>query len=100
MPSAGERPTKYLILAALKNDAGRIVETAAEYLDRSPVSARELGRALGAELHQMHQAVDETGFGNFADSPGSERTYRSWSGYLEERTSSRCTLILSGNSAQ
>ena len=93
VPSAGERPTKYLILAALKNDAGRIVETAAEYLDRSPAGARELGRALGAELHRMHQALDET------DSPGSERTYRSWSGYLEERTSSRCTLILSGNSA-
>jgi aminoglycoside phosphotransferase (APT) family kinase protein len=32
----------------------------------------------------MHQAVDETGFGNFADSPGGERTYSSWSGYLED----------------
>src|SRR5215213_2485000 len=42
------------------------------------------GGALGAELHRMHQAVDETGFGNFADSPGSERTYSSWSGYLED----------------
>ncbi len=84
VPSAGERPTKYLILAALKNDAGQIVETAAQYLDRSPASARKLGRALGAELHRMHQAVNETGFGDFADSPGSERTYRSWSGYLED----------------
>jgi phosphotransferase family enzyme len=56
VPSAGERPTKYLILAALKNDAGQLVETAAEYLDRSPASARELGRALGAELHRMHHA--------------------------------------------
>ena len=84
VPSAGERPTKYLILTALKNDAGRLVETADEYLDRSPASARELGRALGVELHRMHQAVDETGFGNFADSPGSEHTYSSWSGYLED----------------
>jgi aminoglycoside phosphotransferase (APT) family kinase protein len=84
VPSAGERPTKYLILAALKNDAGRLVEPAAEYLDRSPASARELGRALGAELHRLHQAVAGTGFGNFADSPGSGRTYRSWSGYLED----------------
>jgi fructosamine-3-kinase len=84
VPSAGERPTKYLILAALKNDEGRLVETADEYLDRSPANARELGRAVGAELHRMHQAVDETGFGNFADSPGSERTYSSWSGYLED----------------
>jgi aminoglycoside phosphotransferase (APT) family kinase protein len=84
VPSAGERPTKYLILAALKNDAGRLVETADEYLDRSPASARELGRALGAELHRMHQAVAGTGFGNFADSPGSERTYSSWNGYLED----------------
>jgi hypothetical protein len=32
----------------------------------------------------MHQAVDETGFGNFADSPGGERTYDSWGGYLED----------------
>lgn len=84
VPSPGERPTKYLTLAALKDDEGRLVQTAAEYLDRSPASARGLGRALGAELHRMHQAVDETGFGNFADSPGSERTYRSWSGYLED----------------
>jgi fructosamine-3-kinase len=84
VPSMGERSMKYLMLAALKNDAGRLVETAADYLNRSPASARELGRALGAELHRMHQAVDETGFGNFADSPGSERTYGSWSGYLED----------------
>jgi fructosamine-3-kinase len=84
VPSVGERSMKYLVLAALKNDEGRIVETAAEYLERSPASARELGRALGAELYRMHQAVDETGFGNFADSPGSERTYSSWSGYLED----------------
>ena len=84
VPSVGERPTRYLILAALKNDEGRLVEPAVEYLDRSPASARELGRAVGAELHRMHQAVDETGFGNFADSPGSERTYSSWSAYLAD----------------
>ena len=93
VPSAGERPTKYLILAALKNDEGRLVETADEYLDRSPASARELGRAVGAELDRMHQAVDETGFGNFADSPGSERTYRSWAGYLEDFLASRADLV-------
>ena len=84
VPSTGERSTKYLVLTALKNSDGRIVETAADYLDRSPASARELGRAVGAELHRMHQAVDETGFGNFADSPGSEHTYGSWSGYLAD----------------
>jgi fructosamine-3-kinase len=93
VPLAGERPTRYLILSALKNDEGRIVETAAEYLERSPASARELGRALGAELHRMHQAVDETGFGNFADSPGSERTYRSWSGYLEDFFAQHADLV-------
>jgi aminoglycoside phosphotransferase (APT) family kinase protein len=81
-PVGGERPMKYLVLAALKNGEGRLVETAAEHLDRSPASARDLGRAVGAELHRMHQAVDEAGFGNFADSPGGERTYGSWSGYL------------------
>jgi aminoglycoside phosphotransferase (APT) family kinase protein len=84
VPSVGERSIKYLLLAALKNDEGRLLETADEYLDRSPAGARELGRALGAELYRMHQAVDETGFGNFADSPGSDRTYSSWSGYLED----------------
>ena len=84
VPSKDERPTKYLVLAAVKNDEGQIVETADEYLERSPASARELGRALGAELQRMHQAVDKTGFGNFADSPGSERTYSSWGGYLED----------------
>jgi fructosamine-3-kinase len=84
VPSADERPIKYLVLAALKNDDGGIVETGAAYLDRSPASARELGHALGAELHRMHQAVDGTGFGNFTDSPGSERTYDSWSSYLED----------------
>ena len=83
-PPMGERSTNYLVLAALKNDEDRIVETAAEYLDRSPGSARELGRAVGGELHRMHQAVAGTGFGNFADSPGSERTYSSWSHYLED----------------
>jgi fructosamine-3-kinase len=93
VPSPGERPTKYLILAALKNDEGRLVETAAEYLDRSPASARELGRAVGAELHRMHQAMDETGFGNFADSPGSERTYRSWSAYLEDFLALHADLV-------
>jgi fructosamine-3-kinase len=93
VPSMGERSAKYLVLAALKNDEGRIVETAAEYLDRSNASARELGRAVGAELHRMHQAVDETGFGNFADSPGSERTYRSWSGYLEDFFSLHAGLV-------
>jgi aminoglycoside phosphotransferase (APT) family kinase protein len=84
VPSAAERSIKYLILVALKNEEGQIVETAADYLDRSPAGARELGRAVGAELHRMHQAVDRTGFGNFADSPGSERTYSSWSAYLED----------------
>jgi fructosamine-3-kinase len=84
VPSMDERSIKYLMLAALKNDEGRIVETADEYLERSPASARELGRAVGAELQRMHQAVDETGFGNFADSPGGERTYDSWGGYLED----------------
>jgi fructosamine-3-kinase len=93
VPSMDERSMKYLVLAALKNDEGRIVETADEYLDRSPASARELGRALGTELHRMHQAVDETGFGNFADSPGSEHTYGSWSGYLEDFLSLHAGLV-------
>jgi fructosamine-3-kinase len=84
VPSSREHLIKYLILAALKNDEGELVDTAADYLDRSPLSARELGRAVGAELHRMHQAVDKTGFGDFADSLGSERTYRSWSSYLED----------------
>ena len=84
VPSTGEKPIKYLILSALKNAEGEVVETGDDYLKRSPESARELGQGVGAELHRMHQAVDETGFGNFADSPGSERTYGTWSAYLED----------------
>jgi aminoglycoside phosphotransferase (APT) family kinase protein len=84
VPSSEEPAIKYLLLAAMKNDKGEVVETAKDYLEQSPASARELGRAVGVELHRMHQAVDDTGFGNFADSPGSERTYRSWSAYLED----------------
>lgn len=84
VPTAGEHSIKYLILGALKNDQSELVQTAADYLNESPASARELGRAVGAELHRMHQAVENTGFGNFADLPGSERTYSSWSSYLED----------------
>jgi fructosamine-3-kinase len=84
VPSSGEPPVKYLILSALKNDDGDVVETADDFLERSPDRARELGRAVGTELHQLHQAVDRSGFGNFADSPGSERTYQGWSAYLED----------------
>ena len=84
VPETGDKPIKYLILAALKNDEGEVVETAADYLEQSPERARELGQAVGAELHRMHQAIDVTGFGNFADSPGSERIYDSWSAYLED----------------
>jgi hypothetical protein len=83
-PSSGDPPIKYLILAVLKNDDGDVVETADDFLERSPASARELGRAVGVELHRLHHAVDQAGFGNFADSPGSERTYNSWSAYLED----------------
>jgi fructosamine-3-kinase len=84
LPSTGGPPVKYLVLSALVNDDGGVVETAAEYLDRSPESAREVGRTVGAELYKMHEAVCPTGFGNFADTPGAERTYRNWNTYLEE----------------
>jgi aminoglycoside phosphotransferase (APT) family kinase protein len=84
VPASGERPIKYLVLTAMKNEEGHIVETAADYLGRSPSSARDVGRALGAELQAMHQAVDGTRFGNFADSPGSERTYATWGSYLAD----------------
>jgi fructosamine-3-kinase len=84
VPSAGARPVKYLLLSALVNDEGAVVETAAEYLDRSPEDARAVGRELGVELQAMHEARCRTGFGNFADSPGAGRTYATWSSYLEE----------------
>jgi aminoglycoside phosphotransferase (APT) family kinase protein len=93
VPSMEERSIKYLILGALKNDEGQLVETADEYLDRSPADARELGRAVGAELHRLHQAVDQEGFGNFADSPGSERTYGSWGGYLADFLALHADLV-------
>jgi fructosamine-3-kinase len=82
--ASDERPVKYLLLTALTDEDGRIVRTGADHLNRSPSSARELGRALGAELHCMHQAANRQGFGNFADSPGAERTYRDWGTYLED----------------
>lgn len=48
---AGDPPSiKYLILSAVKNDEGNLVETAADLLDRSPQSARAVGRGLGAEV--------------------------------------------------
>lgn len=84
VPSTGDRPVKYLVLSALANDEGDLVETAAEYLDRSRAGAHDVGRALGAELGNLHQARCRTGFGNFADSPGAARTYGSWAAYLEE----------------
>lgn len=84
VPSTESPPVKYLVLGALVNDEGAVVETAAEYLDRSPEGARALGRELGAELHRMHEARCRTGFGNFADSPGAERTYATWGSYLED----------------
>lgn len=84
VPSTGSRPVEYLVLGALFNDEGEIVETAVEFLERCPVRAREVGRELGAELHNLHQARCRTGFGNFADSPGAERTYGSWGSYLEQ----------------
>jgi fructosamine-3-kinase len=84
VPASGDPPIKYLILAALKNDDGDVIETADDLVERSPASARELGQAIGAELRCLHSAVDHTGFGNFGDSPGSERTYDTWSAYLED----------------
>jgi fructosamine-3-kinase len=81
--STATRPVKYLVLTALVNDEGEVVETADQFLARSPAHARDVGRELGAELHALHQARCPAGFGNFADSPGAERTYATWSSYLE-----------------
>jgi len=49
VPSSGDPPIKYLLLAALKNDDGDVIETADKFLERSQQSARELGGALGTE---------------------------------------------------
>lgn len=57
VPSSENPPIRYLLLPALKNDDGEVVEIAKDYLERSPANARELGRAVGVELHRMHQAV-------------------------------------------
>jgi fructosamine-3-kinase len=84
VPDSDEPDMRYLIVRALKNDDGDIVETALDYLERSPDTAREIGRAVGAELGLMHQAVAGTRFGNFADTAGAERSYDSWGGYLTD----------------
>lgn len=84
VPSSGTPPLKYLVLGALVDDQGGVVETAAQQLERSPARARQIGRELGGELHKLHQARCADGFGNFADSPGAERSYTTWRSYLEE----------------
>jgi hypothetical protein len=52
VPSPGERPTRYLILAALKNDEGRLVETAAEYLDPGSEPCRRAILQVRAPFHR------------------------------------------------
>lgn len=84
VPSTGPQQLTYLVLGALVNEDGEVVETAAEYLERAPTGARDVGRELGTELAKMHRAPCRTGFGNFADSPGAERSYGTWGAYLEE----------------
>jgi aminoglycoside phosphotransferase (APT) family kinase protein len=84
VPSTGDEPVRYLVLEALENERGGVVETGDDLLEEHPSRARELGRAIGAELHRLHGAIDRTGFGNFADLPGSERIYDTWGGYLED----------------
>lgn len=84
VPSTGDEPVRYLVLEALRNERADVVETGVDLVEQDPSRARELGRAIGTELHRLHEAVDRTGFGNFADLPGSERTYRTWSGYLAD----------------
>jgi fructosamine-3-kinase len=84
VPWTGDEPVRYLVLEALDNEWGGLVETGEDLLEKHPARARELGRAIGTELHRLHGAVDLNGFGNFADLPGSERTYRTWNGYLED----------------
>ena len=97
MPSSEEPPIKYLILAALKNDDGDVVETADDFLEKWPASARELGRAIGVELHRLHQAVDNTGFGNFATRR--EVSARTRIGATTSRTSLSFTPTSSSKSA-
>jgi len=84
VPTPGGRTVTYLVLAALLDDDGEVVKTAAEHLLRSPAAAREVGRELGAVLGHMHEARCGSSFGNFADSPGAERAYGTWGAYLEE----------------
>jgi fructosamine-3-kinase len=84
VPSTGDEPVRYLVLEALENETGGVVETGADLLEEHPTRAGELGRAIGAELRRLHGAIERNGFGNFADLPGGERTYRTWNGYLED----------------
>jgi hypothetical protein len=52
VPSPGERSTRYLILAALKNDEGRLVETAAECLDPGSEPCRRAILQVRAPFHR------------------------------------------------
>lgn len=80
---AGSPPVKYLVVEAMLGDGDDVVETADSYLQRFPARAGDVGRALGEELHLLHQARGDA-FGNFADAPGGDRSYSTWGAYLHD----------------
>lgn len=89
------QPVKYLLQQALLDRHGRVVETCAEYLLRQPKKARETGRLMGVELKKMHSCVARRYFGDFADSPGSLSTYRSWNTFMKDFLKSRTAYLRS-----
>lgn len=76
------RPIKYLAQEALVDSDGRAIETCAQYLIRDPSHARQVGRALGKELHKIHSCISDGWFGEFGDVPGSSSSYKTWNAYI------------------
>lgn len=86
-------PIKYVVEQALLDRHGRLVETCASFLTHSPEKAREVGRLMGVELNKLHGTSAKRHFGDFADSPGSLSTYKSWSSFMKDYLRARSNYL-------
>lgn len=92
-------PMWYLAQQALVNEAGRVVETAAEFLVRKPAKAHAIGELMGHELAKLHQAQAERSYGEYGSGSGGAKPYASWNaycnGFIDVQTDHLCALGVS-----